>query len=186
MNLWNQLLGLWKAPRLAGPAAALYEAVVRQARQPAFYAECGVADTLDGRFDMIVLHAVLVIARLQPHAGLPRELAQALFDHLFTDMDHSLREIGAGDMGIAPRIKKMARAFYGRAQAYQEGLAQGDAALSEALLRNLFRGEDPGAPRRTALTAYVRREHDALSRQSLDRFLAGEVQFGPPPSPGSA
>jgi cytochrome b pre-mRNA-processing protein 3 len=87
------LRGLFK-PK-SNPAAALYAAIVAAARQPKFYAEWGVPDTVDGRFDMIVLHLYLVLARLRENAP---ELCQALTDTFCTDMDSNLREMGAGDL----------------------------------------------------------------------------------------
>jgi cytochrome b pre-mRNA-processing protein 3 len=103
--------------RHAVPADRLYGAAVAQARNPAFYVECRVPDTLDGRFDLIVLHLCLLIRRLRREGETGATLAQALFDTTFDDMDRSLREMGVGDLGVGRRVKAMASAFYGRATA---------------------------------------------------------------------
>jgi len=163
------------------PARALYLRVVEQARRPAFYAVCGVPDSVDGRFEMVALHVFLVLHRLKREHERTADLAQALFDTMFLDMDQSLRELGAGDLGVAPRVKAMAKGLYGRIAAYETGLAGSDEALSAALTRNVFgtvRADPAGL---AALAAYLRREAEALDGQPAEAFLAGQVTFGPAP-----
>jgi cytochrome b pre-mRNA-processing protein 3 len=117
---------------------ALYGAIVAQARKPVFYAGFAVPDTVEGRFDMVVLHLVLVLRRLRREAQLTR-LAQGLFDSFCRDMDHNLREMGVGDLSVPKEMKRLGEAFYGRQKAYEEALSAGDAApLAAALGRNVF------------------------------------------------
>jgi cytochrome b pre-mRNA-processing protein 3 len=166
----------------AEPAEALYLEVVRQARQPAFYSALGVPDTLDGRFDAIVLHVALVLLRLRSDGPAGTALGQALFDMLFADMDRSLREMGVGDLGVGKRVKQMGKAMYGRLAAYDAGLAGGDAELGAAIARNLF-GTVTADPRHVAaITRYVRNAIAALSVQPLADLAAGRVVFPPPES----
>ncbi len=176
------LAGLFSRSDDRQAAGKLYLGVVAQARDPVFYAEMGVPDTVDGRFDMIALHAWLVMRRLKPESGAAARLSQALFDVLFDDMDRSLRESGAGDLGVGRRVKTMAKAFYGRVAAYDEGLAGSDDVLAAALGRNLYRGADPGAARLAAVAGYIRCEAAALEAQHLEDLLGGRVTFGPPPA----
>src|SRR5437763_2591601 len=96
-------------------AAALCAAVSRRAREPVFYQQFSVADSIDGRFDVLVLHAWLVLERLRELGE--NDLAQTFVDALFARFDEALREQGAGDIGIGRRIKKMAGALYGRLNA---------------------------------------------------------------------
>ena len=157
----------------------LYDSVVRQARRPEFYLNCDVPDSVDGRFDMIALHAFLVLRRLKRDHERTADLAQIFFDTMFDDMENNLREMGAGDLGVSRRVKAMAKAFYGRIAAYEAGLAGGDDILADALLRNLYRRgecEDPGA-----MCRYMRSESEALDAMDIDRLLLGEVSFGLPP-----
>ena len=109
-RVWRHLKG---RKRRREAARRLYMVAVRQARDPILYTACGVADTLDGRFDLIVLHVVPLMRRLRQCDEGGRQLSQALFDVMFDDMDQSLREMGVGDLRVGKRVKQMARAFYG-------------------------------------------------------------------------
>lgn len=163
----------------------LYAAIVVQARHPDFYRNHGVPDSLDGRFDMVILHAYLVMHRLNAMGGAGAGLAQSLFDFLFDDMDANLREIGVGDLSVGKRVKAMAKAFYGRSAAYDAGLAEPtDAPLLAALRRNLY-GTVPDEPPPAALAAmarYLRENMAALAAQKDADLLAGKVAFLPPPA----
>ncbi|MHC8509500.1 MAG: ubiquinol-cytochrome C chaperone family protein [Rhodospirillales bacterium] len=170
-----------------GPSAAeeaamrLYAAVVRQSRRPGFYTACAVPDTGDGRFEMIVIHAHLILRRMREGPA-ARKTAQALYDHMFADMDVNLREMGAGDTGVAVRVKKMAEGLHGRIAAYDEGLDGGDEdALAAALARNLYRQSPPAAPVMARMAAYVRAQNTHLAGQGTEAFAAGRAAFAPAP-----
>src|SRR5579862_3636229 len=126
-------------------AVSAYRSVVEQARQPVFFVEYGVPDTVDGRFELICLHAFLYLHRLRRERPSSAALAQCFFDVMFADFDRSLREMGTGDLSVGREIKRMAQAFYGRISAYETGLAADDAVLLPALARNLF-GTAPATP----------------------------------------
>ena len=169
---------------LAVPAQDVYEGIVRQARQPAFYAACGVPDSIDGRFELVALHAFLVLRRLKRCGGEGADLAQALVDTLIRDLDRSLREMGVGDLGVSRRIKTMARGFYGRIAAYEAGLDGPDDMLRAALTRNLYgTANEAPTPSVTAMIAYMRQEAVGLDKQELASLMAGTVAFGAPPDP---
>lgn len=182
---------LFRKDPWAAPAAALYARIVAQARQPAFYAAAGVPDSLDGRFELVSLHAFLLLHRLKREGEAGAALAQAVFDAMFADMDASLRELGAGDLGVPHRVKRMVSGFYGRVAAYEAGLAApaADAAgkedgLVDALRRNLFGTVDPAADGRGAagpglLAAYARSVADHLAAQPAAELLAGRLSFPP-------
>lgn len=170
---------LFKGRRLQRPAEALYGAVVEQARHPVFYTDYGVTDGFEERFDMLVLHAHLVIRRLTG-AG-EGALAQEFFDVLFFDMDRTLRAMGVGDMSVGKRVKDMIRAFYGRTAAYDEALGNpACAGLAAALARNVYSAE---AEHQDAvrLARYVSASATALAAQAADELVAGRVRF---PDPG--
>jgi len=175
---------MFRRRRDTDTARRLYVRIVAQAREPAFYARLGVADTVDGRFDMVALHAFLVLRRLKRDRAQSARLAQSLFDVFFADMDQNLRALGVGDLSVGRTVKGMAKLFYGRVSAYDAGLIAGEHVLADALARNLYRGA--GAEKRAveAMVGYVRREADALERQPLDLLLGGDVTFGRPPLAG--
>jgi len=161
----------------------LYGAAVAAAREPAYYLDYAVADTLQGRFDLVGLHVALLIRRLR-HDPAPagQNLAQAVFDAMFNDMDVNLREMGVGDMSISKRVKSMWEAFHGRAQAYEAALdAAEPAALAEALIRNLWAGtppEDATAALRLAARAIAL--DAALAAQPMAALSAGRLAFPKP------
>lgn len=157
---------------------ALYTAAVAAARAPYLYAALRVPDTLDGRFDLVGLHVFLLIDRLRRAPPPGPDLAQAVFDAMFSDMDINLREMGVGDLSVGKKVRSMWEAFHGRAAAYAAPLEAGDASgLAAALERNVWRGADPpaGAAETLARLALAQRAH--LAGQGLDQLAAGEVAF---------
>lgn len=130
----------------------MYISLVQQSRNPFLYTDCAVADTLDGRFDLILLHLFLFL-RL-PHASQDKGMRRLLLESLFDDMDRSLREMGVGDMGVGKRIQKMSKAAFGRLTAYKD--AGDDEAFRAALVRNIYRGEEPPAGALDKLSDYVK------------------------------
>lgn len=170
----------WLSPRRRqreSEARRLYAAIVAAARRPGFYRTGGVPDSLDGRFELVTLHAYLALRRLKDEpAG--AETAQALFDAMFADMDESLREVGAGDLGVGRRVKQMAQAFYGRAAAYDAGLVAAEPAVLEgALARNLY-GTLPSPPAAIGrMATYLRDAAERLARTPLETLLAGNLEF---------
>ncbi len=171
------LFRLFKGRRWSEAAEAVYAAIVRQSRHPDFYTRLGVADTVDGRFDMICLHAALVIRRLTAEGGSGPEVAQKVFDVMFRDMDRSLREMGVGDLSVGKHVKRMAKAFYGRAAAYEQGLAEGREVLEGALRRNLYRETEVSDARVHAMATYAAAQAAAFEAQPLERILDGALGF---------
>lgn len=166
----------------ATAARQLYETAVQQARAPGFYRLHGVPDTLDGRFELIALHVFLILHRLKDRQAASESLAQSVFDTMFADMDQSLREMGAGDIGVGPRVKKMAQAFYGRIAAYDAGLTGETGELEAAIRRNLYGTvQAPDSAAVAAMADYLRRQVAVLGEQELETIAAGWIRFAPPP-----
>ncbi len=155
--------------------ARLYGAIVAQARSPAFYRDYGVPDTVGGRLDMIMLHLVLLLARLRGESEAAAALGQDVFDAFCRDIDDNFREMGVGDLAVPREMRRVGEAFYGRAAAYEQALAAGDDDLVAALTRNVFGRASPGARR---LAAYVRETVRVLAAQS--EFTRGKVYFPDP------
>ncbi len=160
----------WIAPiaRLISPgrrrrertARALYDHAVEQARQSEFYASRGVPETIEGRFDLLSLHVALLCRRLARTGRPGQDLAQALFDTMFSDMEDNLREIGVSETSLGRSVKTMAKGFLGRAEAYGRAL-DGEDALDGVLRRNLYAGGAVEAAQVEDMTAYV---HAAMRR----------------------
>jgi cytochrome b pre-mRNA-processing protein 3 len=171
---------LFRKRRLETPAALIYGALVSQARDPWFYQHLGVPDSVEGRFEMIALHGFLVLNRFKTMrrdgGDLAEPLGQAVFDLMFADMDRNLREMGTGDLGVAKRVKALAKEFYGRIKAYEDGLAGCDDLLAKALERNVFAGTAAaGAP--SALALYLKGSIDSLGKIPLEAMMDGQLVF---------
>jgi cytochrome b pre-mRNA-processing protein 3 len=160
---------------------ALYGAVVAQARAPGFYRDFVIPDTIEGRFDMVLLHVYLVWRRLSKAGATERAAAQQVFDLFFEDMDESMRELGVGDLSVPRKVRAMGEAFYGRAGVYDAALAQsGDTELAAALQRNIFSGEAGKATQASHLAAYVRAADHMLAKQPAGVIASGKVTFPEP------
>ena len=173
------VLPLFRKSAAAEHVHALYGAIVAQSRQPHFYAEWGVPDTVTGRFDMISLHMALVFRRLRTESAATRDFSQALFDLFFKDMDRSLREMGASDIAVPKKIKTMTTLFYGLAAHLDEGLQSKNMAAVEAVLaRNIYPSDTAVAPDSAALAGYVIAEARALDEQPIADLLQGRLGQG--------
>ena len=164
----------------AGSIACLYGAIVAQARLPVFYVEFGVPDTIEGRFDLLVLHVVLVLRRLSRAGDRGRAFGQQLFDAFCRDLDGNLREMGVGDLTVPKRMRGFGEAFYGRQAAYLAALeAQNPADFENALSRNILQAE--GIDTRAAgLARYARAVARKLDAQEDAALFGGAMEFPDP------
>ena len=158
-------------------ADSLYQSIVAQARKPEFYLDYQVEDSVTGRFEMIVLHAYMLFHRLRDEDQQARDLGQAVFDRFFKDMDHSLREIGIGDLSVPKKIKKMAQAFYGHVGAYDTSRAESDESFAAALTRNIYPDCEGIHDKAPALVDYVSAATISLAEQSVEDFANGHIRF---------
>jgi cytochrome b pre-mRNA-processing protein 3 len=177
------ILRLFRPRKDRARIRAIYAAIVAQARQPLFYAELGVPDNLEGRYDMLMLHAFLYMHRLKDEAEPIKDVAQEVFDDMFSDMDRSLREIGVGDLTVPKKIKKMAQAFYGRAAAYDAALAKPGPDLAAAVQRNVFGADAASGANAEAVADYVRQAAKALAGQDTDALTSSGPVFPQPATP---
>lgn len=155
-----------KSPGNAAVEAA-YQSIVAQSRQPRFYAEWGIADTVTGRFDMITLHLALMLRRLKADPE-GTALAQGLVERFFTDMDDSIRELGISDIGVPRKVRNMGKLFYGVANGLAAALDAADLSAVEAVLtKNFYDGTGSDGSR--ALAAYAMAEAEALTARPVLR-----------------
>lgn len=175
---------LFSSSKSKKTAYKLYEKLVEQAREPVFYTDFGVDDTIDGRFDLIVLHLFIIERRLSVEGDGTALLRRQLQEAMFSDMDRSLRELGVGDMGIGKEVKKMGVAWFGRLKAYASALDEDDprAALIAALSRNLYRCEEGSAPKADIMADYVMNNSEELAGYSSADVINLDFAFAPPPT----
>ncbi|HEY5065870.1 MAG TPA: ubiquinol-cytochrome C chaperone family protein [Xanthobacteraceae bacterium] len=159
--------------------ASLYGMIVAQARHRAFYANFGVPDTVQGRFDLIVLHLVLLLRRLDRTGDRGRLFGQRLFDAFCRDLDGNLREMGIGDLAVPKHMQRFGEAFYGRQATYLAALDAPDVrVLENALARNIL---ENGAPGQSAeLARYARSVAQKLDAQEEGALMRGELAFPNP------
>lgn len=167
--------------RRMGVPRRIYAAIVAQARQPGLYATLGVPDTVEGRFEMVALHSVLVLRRIRCEEGPTSPLGEDICAVLFSDMDHNLRELGVGDTKVGKKVRKLAEAFYGRGKAYDEAFEAEDptSAVAEVLVRNVFVDDPVSEEQSTALAGYVVAADEAMKALSLDDVVAARLVFPP-------
>jgi cytochrome b pre-mRNA-processing protein 3 len=163
-----------QAPR--GTIEAIYGMIVTQAREPIFYRDLGVPDTVNGRFDLLLLHLWLLLRRLRT-AQSAAELSQELFDRFCEDMDDNLREMGVGDQTVPKRMRAFGEAFYGRVQAYDQAADSGGEALASAICRNILNGA--GLDQARQLAAYARATDADLGRIDEAALLGASFRFPP-------
>ena len=161
-------------------ALRLYGVLVEKARDRVFYAQLAVPDTINGRFDMLIIHAMLLLRRLRGAGVEAEKVGRATLELMFKDMDRSLRERGVGDMGIGRHIKKMGKAMFGRAEVYEAGLDGDDATLTAALKENIYRQAQPDGAQLERILQYMRRAADHLSKQDVADVMAGKIDFQVP------
>lgn len=152
----------------------LYAAIAAQARQPHWYVEGEVPDTVDGRFEMVTVILALVLIRLDAIGDAGAIPAALLAEVFVEDMDGQLRQLGMGDVVVGKHIGKMMSALGGRLGAYRTGLA-GEAPMDAALVRNLYGGVTPSPKALTHVEASARAILDGLSHRSLETLLAGDI-----------
>ena len=160
----------------------LYDVIVAHARRPVFYTVLGVPDTVNGRYDVIMLHTYFVMKRLKAIGAEASTTSQALFDYMFADMDKNLREMGVGDLSVGKKVKAMATAFYGRIKAYDEGLGGGPEQLADSLRRNLFAEAEPTDWQVSAMADLLSDQVQASSTWSLGHIEKGAISFITPPN----
>jgi cytochrome b pre-mRNA-processing protein 3 len=173
-------LARWRARRAnRNLIEQIHGEVVAAARAPTFYVDWAVPDTLDGRFEMVVLHAGLATRRLSALGEVGGEIAQELLDCVFRHVEDALREMAIGDAGVVKRMKAMIESFSGRTAAYARALNAGDAeGLAAALARNVYAASEPSAaPHAQDLAAYAQRVAAAFDSRQIQDFSQGRFRY---------
>lgn len=156
--------------------ARLHGEIMAQARNPALFIDYAVDDTPEGRFEMVALHVLMAVRRLNALADPGPALAQDLTDAMFRHFDIAFREMGVSDTTVPKRMKKYASAWLGRARVYGRALDSGDeAALTEALARNVYASTDPAFAQAGRLGRYILSVRRMLDGAEIDAFLRGPL-----------
>lgn len=153
-----------------------YGSLTAVVREPVFYTDLSVPDTVMGRFELLSVVMILYFRRTRHASKGGQEIAQYIVDAFFQDIDHSMRELGIGDQGVPKRMKKFASMFYGRLKSYAEALDAKDAsALAQALSRNIFATDMSAAADLTALANWMMVAEEHLLQQSDENLLSGNL-----------
>jgi cytochrome b pre-mRNA-processing protein 3 len=171
---------LFRPKTASAPGLSLYTGAVDQARSPKLYSDLGAPDTIEGRFELYTLHVVLLLDRLRGHGARASDVSQGLFDTYVGALDHTLREMGVGDLSVGKKMRKLGEAFYGRVKSYETAFAAlpDHQALGALLARTVYDGADP--TRAADLAAYVLAQRATLAAQPLDGLLDGQAWWAAP------
>lgn len=157
----------------------LHNAIVAQSRQPAFYQQGVAPDTIEGRFEMLALHAFLFFERCKLDPVL-KDISQEVVDRMFTELDRALREIGVSDISVPKKMKKLAKHVYGRFAAYGAAVSSNDVAAFSAVLSRNLHGDDADPLAAEALARYAFAALAHLQEQPATDILAGKLSFPAP------
>ncbi len=123
----------------------IYQNIVKISRSKFFYVDLDLDDTFETRFDLIIFHAFIIFYYYKEIENEKSEIAQNLFDYMFSDFENNLREMGFGDIAVNKKMKLFIRAFYGRLAQYSKGLEMkrkknDKRLLEQAILNNIYKG----------------------------------------------
>jgi cytochrome b pre-mRNA-processing protein 3 len=138
-------------------ATKIYGSIVAQARTRSFYADWGIPDTAEGRYEMLVVHMFLVLEAMRDMGVQTAATQRALVEQFVTDVDDSLRQLAVGDMSVPRRVKKAAAGLKERTALYRAAI-EADAsedALVEALADTIGNGKAAQTMELRALAAYM-------------------------------
>lgn len=170
LSLLQRIFGETKERAALAP---LYRAVVARGRDPAWYREGGVPDTLDGRFDMVAAVLALVLIRIEAEGQAGRNPSVLLIELFIDDMDGTLRQIGIGDYVVGKHVARMMSALGGRLGAFREARAQG--AFADAVRRNIFHESPPSKDAVDWVAGRLEAFAGALDRTTLKALLGGAL-----------
>jgi len=172
----------WFAGRAARKEAAekIYDAIVAQSRNPAFYIRCSVPDTLSGRFDMLVIHMFVVLQILKLGGREGQLLAQEIVEAFIREMDTMVRDLGVSDRNVPKEVRKIAQLFYGQLLAYSTALQRNDAkGLAGEVWKSFQSAEGSnGAPvAADAISTYINQSIKSIQEMPLNMLLQGNIRF---------
>ena len=151
----------------------LYDRVVNAGRDPAWYLEGAVPDTIDGRFDMISALLALVLLRLEHEQERTRAASVMLTELFIDDMEGTVRQLGIGDLLVGKHVGNMVGALGGRLSAFRAVERGGD--FREAVSHNIFHDAPPSDQELSFVSDRMAGFSRRLEAMPLNRLLKGEL-----------
>lgn len=152
----------------------LYSNIVTAARDPVWYREGEVPDTIDGRFDMVVAVLALVLLRLERDGRETSEASALLAELFIEDMEGTVRQLGTGDLMVGKRVGSMMGAVGGRLTAFRDAIQSGSG-FDAPVRRNIFRDAPPSEEAVRRVAERLERFQASLGGIATDALLGGEV-----------
>jgi cytochrome b pre-mRNA-processing protein 3 len=154
----------------------IYTNIIKTSRNKRFFLDFNVEDTVEGRFDIIILHSFIVFNFFIHNDDQKSSLPQMLFDHMFHDFDSSLREMGFGDIAVNKRMKQFIKAFYGRIENYSKSLSQynelaDDTLLKKTILRNIYKDKEAHAEIINFWSKYIINNVSSINSKTLQENI---------------
>ena len=169
---FKTILKFFKKRQDCNEVKIFYDNVVSLARNQDLYIKGGVPDTIDGRFELIILHCHLFIKKLISSGNEDKLFSQKLINYMVTDFDRSLREIGVGDLSVGKKVKFMVSAYYGRANAYDRSIKGNNNTLGDALNKNLYGTMNPKNDEIKYMIKYIKKFLNLLNYKK-----SNEIKF---------
>ena len=160
----------------------IYTNIVNTSRNKIFFLDFKVNDTIEGRFDIIILHSFIVFYFFINSEKKNSEIPQLLFDHMFADFDNNLREMGFGDIAVNNRMKQFIKAFYGRISNYSKGVSQFNKLnqnniLKDTIIRNIYKDDNSGIECVNFWSEYIISNINYLNDRTLDQNIENFFSF---------
>jgi len=160
----------------------IYTNIVKTSRNKNFFLSLKVEDTVEGRFDIIILHSFIVFQFFLYIGQKKSDLSQMLFDHMFADFDNNLREMGFGDIAVNKRMKQFIKAFYGRISNYSKSQSEFEklndyTMLNRTILRNIYKDKNPGNESINYWKEYIVDNIKYINNNTLDKNINNLFSF---------
>ena len=160
----------------------IYTNIVKTSRNKSFFLDYKVDDTVEGRFDIILLHSFIIFNYFISTGKGKSKLPQLLFDHMFSDFDSNLREMGFGDIAVNKRMKQFIKAFYGRINNYSKSLllfneSNDCTMLTETISRNIYKEKTVAVECIEFWKNYIVSNIDYINSNTLDDNIDSLFSF---------
>ena len=160
----------------------IYTNIVKTSRNKSFFLDYKVDDTVEGRFDIILLHSFIIFNYFISTGKSKSKIPQLLFDHMFSDFDSNLREMGFGDIAVNKRMKKFISAFYGRILSYSNSYAEykennSILSLSYAIKKNIYKNKKTTDEKINIISDYVVSNITSFLDNSYEKNINIQFKF---------